>query len=102
MKVTIWEQFSSNHSSSFTIIGKFDSQEKAQEAVSQVDYWWDEEYGSVAVKPFGAYVFIDNEEQYRTEKPEALRLYLTSLGADVYVHDVHDTYSVSRVDLVTI
>jgi hypothetical protein len=32
MKVTIWQQFSSNHSASFTIAGKFESIEAAKEA----------------------------------------------------------------------
>lgn len=32
MKVTIWQQFNSNHSSSFTVVGHFATEEKAQQA----------------------------------------------------------------------
>src|SRR5688572_16759287 len=32
MKVSIWSQFSSNHSSSYTVVGEFESSEAAQHA----------------------------------------------------------------------
>ena len=32
MRISIWQQFSSNHSSSFTIIGTFENSEAAQRA----------------------------------------------------------------------
>src|SRR5687767_9411950 len=32
MRVSIWQQFSSNHSSSFTVVGEFESVEEAQKA----------------------------------------------------------------------
>lgn len=35
MKVSIWQQFSSNHSSNFTIIGQLETAEKAQEIADQ-------------------------------------------------------------------
>lgn len=49
MKLTMWQQFSSNHSSSFTIVGTFESPERAQSAAAQLNTlfqeifrWYDE------------------------------------------------------------
>jgi hypothetical protein len=36
MKLTIWQQFSSNHSASFTVVGKFESVEKAEKTAQIV------------------------------------------------------------------
>ena len=35
MKVSIWQQFSSNHSNSFTVVGKFESEEVAKKAADE-------------------------------------------------------------------
>jgi hypothetical protein len=36
MKVTLWQQFSSNHSASFTVVGQFESPEKAEETAALI------------------------------------------------------------------
>jgi hypothetical protein len=36
MRITIWEQFSSNHSASFTIVGRFESDSAAQDAAREL------------------------------------------------------------------
>jgi hypothetical protein len=36
MKLTLWQQFSSNHSSSFTVVGEFPTPEAAQNALSEI------------------------------------------------------------------
>jgi hypothetical protein len=36
MKITLWQQFSSNHSASFDIVGKFESAEKAERAAEEL------------------------------------------------------------------
>lgn len=48
MKITVWQQFSSNHSASFTVVGKFPSVEAAQKAeaeindiLQQIETWWE-------------------------------------------------------------
>src|SRR5687767_3760219 len=48
MKITLWQQFSSNHSASFTVVGKFPSAEAAQTAyteivhhLKQIKEWWE-------------------------------------------------------------
>jgi uncharacterized lipoprotein YehR (DUF1307 family) len=48
MKLSIWQQFSSNHSANFTTVGQFESAEWAQEALKEVQEiiqniaWWHE------------------------------------------------------------
>jgi hypothetical protein len=32
MKITLWQQFSSNHSASFTVVGMFDTPDSAEQA----------------------------------------------------------------------
>lgn len=51
MKVTLWQQFSSNHSASFTSVGKFQSVEFAEivadeirSMIREIGFWW-EQYG---------------------------------------------------------
>lgn len=46
MRVSIWQQFSSNHSGSFTVVGRFETEETAHEAanelggvIRQIDEW---------------------------------------------------------------
>lgn len=36
MKITIWQQFSSNHSASYTIVGEFTTQEEARNAAEKI------------------------------------------------------------------
>ncbi len=36
MKISIWQQFSSNHSSSFTVVGEFETAEKANESANTI------------------------------------------------------------------
>ena len=38
MRFTIWQQFSSNHSSSIVLVGKFASAEQAEEAANLLRY----------------------------------------------------------------
>ena len=47
MKISIWQQFSSNHSANFVTVGKFASSEEAAEAadalrhlLQRIDTWW--------------------------------------------------------------
>jgi hypothetical protein len=47
MKISVWQQFSSNHSTGFTVVGKFSSPEAAQKAevdldkvLGQIEKWW--------------------------------------------------------------
>src|SRR5688572_1725913 len=47
MKVTLWQQFSSNHSASFMVVGKFESVEWAETVaeelrtiLSEISAWW--------------------------------------------------------------
>lgn len=39
MRISIWQQFSSNHSSDFTVVGRFGSSEEAQAAFEQLTQW---------------------------------------------------------------
>jgi hypothetical protein len=48
MKVSLWHQFSSNHSASFTVVGRFESQVRAQAVADEFEtilermsLWWD-------------------------------------------------------------
>ena len=36
MKLSVWQQFSSNHSASFTVVGEFESAQKAQQAAAEI------------------------------------------------------------------
>src|SRR5688572_22745233 len=36
MKISIWQQFSSNHSSDFTVVGEFSSRVEAEHAADQI------------------------------------------------------------------
>lgn len=56
MKLTLWQQFSSNHSSSFTVVGTFESPQKAQSAATQLNAlfkevfrWYDKHPGQKAL-----------------------------------------------------
>lgn len=47
MQVSVWQQFSSNHSASFTVVGAFETQERAQAVadevrvmISEIADWW--------------------------------------------------------------
>jgi hypothetical protein len=40
MKISIWQQFSSNHSSNFTVVGRFESPEAAETAAAQLRQWF--------------------------------------------------------------
>src|SRR5690349_18626426 len=42
MRVTLWQQFSSNHSSHFTVVGEFPTPEAAQEAAQRLRAFFDE------------------------------------------------------------
>jgi hypothetical protein len=42
MKVTVWKQFSSNHSSHFTVVGEFPTPEAAQEVAQRLRAFFDE------------------------------------------------------------
>ena len=57
MKVSIWQQFSSNHSASFMIVGQFKTVEKAESVASEVRQmireigsWWEQVEDSEAVR----------------------------------------------------
>lgn len=39
MKLSLWQQFSSNHSSYFSIIGRFETHEKAKATATQLNAW---------------------------------------------------------------
>lgn len=48
MRISIWQQFSSNHSANFTVVGTFESQEKATTAAKElrdildkIEMWWE-------------------------------------------------------------
>ncbi|MBZ0320993.1 MAG: hypothetical protein K8L91_31550 [Anaerolineae bacterium] len=50
MKISIWQQFSSNHSADFTLVGTFESPEKAEHAgqelrkiIEMIGHWWEEQ-----------------------------------------------------------
>jgi hypothetical protein len=49
MRLTLWQQFSSNHSASFTIVGVFDTAERAEEIAQElrdilreISTWWEQ------------------------------------------------------------
>jgi len=49
MRVTIWQQFGSNHSADFTVVGKFESTERANEVAEElrsmiraIGQWWEQ------------------------------------------------------------
>jgi hypothetical protein len=49
MRISLWQQFSSNHSARFTVVGTFDSPAKANEAAAElqrilarIETWWGE------------------------------------------------------------
>jgi hypothetical protein len=49
MRLTLWQQFSSNHSASFSVVGKFDTAEKAEQVAEELRgilhkilSWWQE------------------------------------------------------------
>jgi hypothetical protein len=49
MRISLWQQFSSNHSAHFTVVGTFESPEKANEAaielrsiLARIEKWWGE------------------------------------------------------------
>jgi hypothetical protein len=39
MKVSLWQQFSSNHSSEFTVVGRFGSEQEAEDAAEKFRQW---------------------------------------------------------------
>ncbi|MBZ0315592.1 MAG: hypothetical protein K8L91_04170 [Anaerolineae bacterium] len=39
MRISIWQQFSSNHSSKFTIVGRFGTEQEAEAVANQLLTW---------------------------------------------------------------
>jgi hypothetical protein len=79
MRLTIWQQFSSNHSASFTVVGVFKDSEKAkcakeelEDIFKRITAWYDED------KERWAYIYelspVENElrEQYQLQWDSAI------------------------------
>ena len=99
MKISIWRQFSSNHSNSFTVVGKFASEEDALRASNKLkqllddirvmqgsDYRADMNIGPVDAE-------IEAGKEFDIEWTEHLDW--IHGGASVYVHQIDNHISVS-------
>ncbi|MEO8609303.1 MAG: hypothetical protein ABI690_15535 [Chloroflexota bacterium] len=71
MRLSLWQQFSSNHSASFTVVGTFESAEKANEAAAElrrilarIEKWWD------ALPPEKRIEWHDKDETSELTPPE--------------------------------
>jgi hypothetical protein len=48
MRVTLWQEFSSNHSSDFTVVGEFPTPEAAQEAARRLRAFFERRRGGAS------------------------------------------------------
>jgi hypothetical protein len=99
MKLSIWQQFSSNHSAAFSIVAKFESAEKAQAVAAQVTemlletYRW-KEYGFGERGDFFSPIQIRQQFEYHVAfgmtwmlSEEHMRRALQVNGKEIYVSD---------------